>query len=491
MYTLEQLFVQFLLTFMSAETINTFLRDPRTTATLVGGLVAISGAALGTFLLLRRQSLTTDAISHTVLLGIVVAFIVMVSVFGMEADLSSPLLIIGAAGAGVATVVLTEAIQRSGLVKADAALGLAFPLLFAVSVILISRYADNIHLDTDSVIVGEIGLAWANTNSHCFDNCDEVVITPDHPQAEVGRVCTNCASGGINPRSLEATFEETCANCGTYSAAQAWRERLIDAPPTLVFFPKAITTMVLITLIVVIFVTVFYKELKLATFDPALAAALGLRPGFLHYALMVLVSITAVGAFDAVGSILVIAFFILPPATMYLMTNRLALMLILSPVIGALSAYFGYDLARGNFFGLQVRDLLMTLDRLIGLQGYTEWNTSISASMVLMLFVFFMLAWIFSPSYGLISTLIRRRTQTQSFADQVVLGHIYNHQNTSEADRELSLNGLHEHFQWTPTRTQWVIRRLRALNLVQMQDERVMLTERGAQRVAAFKFGME
>jgi manganese/zinc/iron transport system permease protein len=484
---MEQIVVQFLLNFASADAINAFFRDPRTTATIVGALVAISGAALGTFLLLRRQSLTTDAISHTVLLGIVVAFMVMVGVFGMEADLSSPLLILGAAVAGVATVVLTEAIQRSGLVKADAALGLAFPLLFAVSVILISRYADNVHLDTDSVIVGEIGLAWANTNSHCFENCDDVVITPNHPKAKVGRVCVNCASGGINPRSPEAVFEETCANCGTYTAAEAWRERLIDSPPTLVFFPKAITTMALITLVVVGFVTLFYKELKLATFDPALAAALGLRPGMLHYALMVLVSITAVGAFDAVGSILVIAFFILPPATMYLLTNRLAVILFLSPVIGALSAYFGYDLARGNFFGLQISDLLKTLDRTIGLQGYTEWNTSISASMVLMLFAFFLLAWIASPRFGLISTLLRRRAQRQHFADQVLLGHIYNHQRTPEAERELSVNQLYAHFQWTPARMRLALARLRALNLVQMQGEQVRLTERGENSVKAFK----
>jgi manganese/zinc/iron transport system permease protein len=484
---LEELFVQFLLNFTSAEAINTFLRDPRTTSTIVGALVAISGALLGTFLLLRRQSLTTDAISHTVLLGIVVAFILMVNVFGLEADLSSPLLIAGAALAGVVTVVLTEAIQRSGLVKADAALGLAFPLLFAVSVILISRYVENVHLDTDSVIVGEIGLTWANTNSHCFENCETVVITPDHPKAEVGRVCTNCSGGGINPRSPEAQFEETCANCGTYTAAEAWRERLIDAPPTLVFFPKAITTMGLITLLVIGFVVLFYKELKLATFDSALAASLGLRPGMLHYALMVLVSVTAVGAFDAVGSILVIAFFVIPPAAAYLLTNRLGVMLVISSIIGALAAYTGYDLARGSFFGLQVSDLLKRLDGLIGLGGYTEWNTSISASMVLMLFVLFLLVWLVSPRYGLISTLIRRRSQHQHFADQVVLGHIYNHQHTPEAARELSLHGLHEHFQWTPTRTQWVIGRLRALQLVHIEDETVMLTERGQHSVEAFK----
>lgn len=224
---IEQILIDFLLNFTTIETLNTFFNDPRAVAILVVALVSVSGALLGTFLLLRKMSMTSDAISHTVLLGIVVVFLLFTQ------DLNSPLLIIGAAVAGVVTVVLTEAIFRSGLVKADAALGLAFPLLFAIAIILVSRYADNAHLDEDAVMVGEVGVAWANTNSYCFDNCADVVITPDDPRAEVGRQCVNCSRGGIGPRDDEAVFEEVCSNCGTYSAAEAWRERLIDAPPQL------------------------------------------------------------------------------------------------------------------------------------------------------------------------------------------------------------------------------------------------------------------
>ena len=93
------------------------------------------------------MSLTSDAISHTVLLGIVVAFLIMTDVFGVAGDTSSPWLILGASLAGVGTVLLTEMLYRSGLVKQDAALGLAFPLLFAIAVILVSRYVDDVHLD--------------------------------------------------------------------------------------------------------------------------------------------------------------------------------------------------------------------------------------------------------------------------------------------------------------------------------------------------------
>lgn len=487
MFAVEDFIVRLLLNFTSVDAINAVFSDPRAVAIVVGGLVSIAGAILGTFLLLRQMSLTSDAISHTVLLGIVVAFLVMVAVFGLEPDLSSPWLIVGAALAGVATVVLTELIQRSGLVKEDAALGLAFPFLFAISILLISRFTANIHLDADSVMVGEIGVAWANTNSHCFENCEGVTITPDDPRAETGRRCVNCSSGGINPRSPDAIFEETCSNCGTYTAAEAWRERLIPEPPVLVFFPKSITVLAVIALLNALFVTLFYKELKLATFDAGLAKALGFRPGWLHYALMILVSVTAVGAFDAVGSILVVAFFIIPPVTAYLLTDRLWVMLTLSPIFGALAAITGYDLARGQFLGvLPMSEVLTALDRLVGLGGYTTWNVSISASMVIMAFVFFLLAWVFAPRQGLISRAIRRRTQQQGFADQMVLGHIYHHHERPEASAELAADTLYTHLGWSPARMGLTLARLRALQLVEVRDNHVTLTARGERLVRDF-----
>lgn len=402
------------------EQFNAIMSDPRSVATLVGALVAMSGALLGTFLFLRQMSLTTDAISHTILLGIIVTFLVMTHLLGLEPDLSSPLLILGAAGAGLLTVVLTEAIQRTGLVKADAALGLAFPLLFAVSIILVSRFTENVHLDVDSVTVGEIGVAWANTHSLCLGACDDVTITPDSPLAQMSRVCVNCAAENLSPRSPAAVFEQVCANCGTYTAAQAYAQRLTPTPPSLVFIPKAVLTMSVITLINLGFVVLFYKELKLATFDAGLARALGLRPGTLHYALMALVSLTAVGAFDAVGAILVVAFFVIPPATAYLLTQRLNRMLVIAALLGALAAYTGYDLARGQLLGIiDMNRVLVWLDGVIGLGGYTTWNVSISASMVMMMFIFLVLAWVFSPKQGILVGALRRLQPAHNHAKTV------------------------------------------------------------------------
>ncbi len=495
MTIIEQAIIRFLNLFWSYSQINDFLHDPRAVALIVGALIALSSAILGSFLLLRGLSLTTDAISHTVLLGIIVAFLVMVGLLGMEADLSSPFLILGAAGAGVVTVVLTEMIERSGLVKEDAALGLAFPFLFAVAILLISRFAENVHLDQDSVMVGEIGVAWANANSYCFGNCDPITITLDDPRAKTQKECVNCATEGITPRNPNAIFEEICVNCGTYTAgeivAQASQGNPLVASadnPQLVFIPKSFGVMSLLTLLTIGFVALFYKELKLATFDAGLAKALGFHPSALHYTLMGLVSLVAVGAFDAVGSILVVAFFIIPPATAYLLTNRLWVMLALSPMIGIMSVLTGYEFAKGNFLGIiDMSTLMAGLNETFGMSLNPNWDSSISACIVLMMFFFLVMAWLFSPKFGVLAMLIQRRIQGRNFAEQVVLGHIYHHQHTEAEQTELCADTLHEHFKWSKRKMAWCIARLRAFQFVTVQAGQVGLTERGLHRVEKFQ----
>ncbi len=488
MFGIEQVVIHVLIQLFPREAINEFLRDPQNTAVLIGALIAISGSLLGTFLLLRGMSLTSDAISHTVLLGIVTSLLVMTALLGLEPDLSSPWLIIGAAGAGVATVVLTELIHRSGLVRQDAALGLAFPLLFALAIILVSRFADHVHIDQDSVMVGEIGVAWANTNSHCIENCDTVTIREDDPRALITRQCINCLELGISPRDTEAQFQAICINCGTYTPAQAYREGLIEQEPVLVFWPKSVTVTALLALLAIGFVGAFYKELKLATFDAALARTLGFRPGALTYALMVLVSLVAVGAFDAVGSILVVAFFIIPPAAAYLLTDRLAVMLLISPVIGALGAFFGYDLARGYFLSVvPMADLIRLINGMFGLHMGERWNSSISASMVLMMFFFFLLAWVLSPKYGLVSTALRRAQQRREFDRQVVLGHIHHHHRSAAQAHELALATLHEHFRWTPAKMARVLRDMERSHLIDIDGGAVTLTVSGEAQMRAFR----
>jgi manganese/zinc/iron transport system permease protein len=246
--------------------------------------------------------------------------------------------------------------------------------------------------------------------------------------------------------------------------------------------------MLLITVITILFVALFYKELKLSTFDSALAAALGFRPTLLNYALMVIVSLVAVGAFEAVGSILVIAFFIIPPAAAYLLTDNLTRMLLYSAGIGAAGAFFGYDLATGNFLGvLQVETLLQGANRLLGLGLIEEWDSSISASMVLMIFFFFCVSWVFSPKYGVVSTMFRRRASQQRFDDQVVLAHIQNHVGTAVEHEELAVNTLYSHFRWSPRKTKRILGHLQTRNFVHVDADKVYLTSRGKESVLTFR----
>jgi manganese/zinc/iron transport system permease protein len=241
---------------------------------LIASIVAIACAIPGTFLVLRKMALISDAISHSILPGLVLGFFI-------THDLNSPLLIVMAALSGVITVVLVEFIQKTKLVKEDTAIGLVFPVLFSIGVIMIAKNANDVHLDTDAILLGELAFAP-------FD-----------------RFLANGAD--LGPKSL-------------------W----------------IIGTILLITIGLLF---AFFKELKISTFDAGLATALGFSPIMIHYGLMSVASITIVGSFDAVGAILVVALMIAPAATAYLLTDNLKRMLGLSVIFGVFSAIAGYWLA--------------------------------------------------------------------------------------------------------------------------------------------------
>ncbi|HEY4391376.1 MAG TPA: metal ABC transporter permease, partial [Paenibacillus sp.] len=115
---------------------------------LTGTLVAATCGILGCFLVLRKMAMVGDAISHSVLPGIAIAFLI-----GGSRD--SFLMLFGAAVLGLVTVFLIQLLQRSGL-QSDASIGIVFTALFAIGVILISRNAQHIDLDLDCVLFGEI-----------------------------------------------------------------------------------------------------------------------------------------------------------------------------------------------------------------------------------------------------------------------------------------------------------------------------------------------
>ena len=130
--------------------------SPDLVVILTGALVALAGGSLGAFLLLRRSTMQVDAISHSVLPGIVAAFWLS---GGSYATLPA---LLGAATFGLITVYAVEALTRSGRVKEEAAIGMVFPALFSIGVLAITRFFGNVHLDLDAVLYGEIAFAPFN-----------------------------------------------------------------------------------------------------------------------------------------------------------------------------------------------------------------------------------------------------------------------------------------------------------------------------------------
>ncbi len=350
---------------------------------ILASVVSAACALCGVFLVLRRMALMSDAISHAILLGIVLAFFVV-------HDLNSPVLVLGAAATGVLTVALVELLNRTRLVKEDAAIGLVFPVLFSIGVILIARYADRVHLDIDAVLLGELAFAP-------FDRWE-------------------MASRDMGPRST-------------------W-------------------VMGGILLVNAAFLRMLYKEMKVSTFDPVLAGALGFSPALIHYAFMGLVSITAVGAFDAVGSILVIALMIAPPAAAYLLTDRLSRMIGLSVLIGVLSAVCGYGLA-------------------------TVLDANIAGSMATAAGGLFALVFLFAPDRGLVAVARRRARQRVEFAQLMLAIHLLHHEGLPEAEEENRLGHLHRHLRWRPEFAVRVVRAAERARLIDREGERLALTARG------------
>lgn len=350
---------------------------------LIAVVVAVACSLPGVFLVLRKMSMMTDAITHTILLGIVIAFF-------LTKSLTSPLLILGAAIMGVITVFLTEVLNSTRLVSEDSAIGVVFPFLFSIAIIIISKYAGSIHLDTDSVLLGE--LAYAS-----FDRF--ILFGKD-------------------------------------------------------LGPKAVYSMGTILILNAIFIISFFKELKIVTFDPALATTLGFAPFLIHYSIMTLVSVTAVGAFESVGSILVIAFMIGPPITAYLLTDDLKFMIPLSALIGSINAILGYQLS-------------------------SHFDVSIAGSMAVMTGIVFLIVFMVAPQKGLLTIIRRRKNQKFEFARKSLLFHVINHEGNEDENIELGVNTIQKHVNWDKKFLNKIMLTLKKEKKLYIEDGIVKLTDKG------------
>jgi ABC-type Mn2+/Zn2+ transport system permease subunit/Mn-dependent DtxR family transcriptional regulator len=288
----------------------------------------VACALLGCYLVLRRISLMGDAISHAVLPGIALAFL-------LTGQITSVFILFGAMALGVATAFLTESLQAVGNVPEDASLGVVFTSLFAIGVILISKVVPaGADLDADCVFFGNI----------------------------IGIPAKTFVWLGLE-------------------------------------LPEALPTMLLALVSTLAFVFLLWKELQIATFDPGLAAALGLKPRLMHYLLMAMVAGVTVTSFEAVGAILVIAMLVVPAATAHLLTDRLPVMLGWAAAVAIASAVLGTLLCPAN--------------------------AEPAGMMAVMTGALFLLALLLAPRHGVIARILRSTRLALRIAAEDLLSNLY------------------------------------------------------------------
>ena len=302
---------------------------------VTGSLGAAACALLGNFLVLRRMSMMGDAISHAVLPGLAIAFLI-------TGSRNSLAMFIGAAIVGVLTALFTEWIRRLGRVEQSASMGVVFTTLFAIGLILIVRAADSVDLDPSCVLYGAIE----------FTPLDTV--------------------------------------------------RLLGYE-----LPRSVVQLGAVLLLDLVLVIALFKELQISSFDPELATTLGIRANVMHYLLMTLVAVTTVAAFESVGSILVIAMLIVPPATAHLLTDRLRPMIAVSLIVAVGSATLGH----------------LAAIRIPPLLGYSD--TSTAGMMGVVAGLFFVAAFLGSPRHGVIGRVAQRLLVAVRITREDVLGLLY------------------------------------------------------------------
>lgn len=238
-------------------------------------LVAINGAIMGSFLMMRKMVMIGDAISHAVLPGIFFAYI-------LSGSTSSLPILIGAATSGILATIMIEWLTQKARLQSDASIGVSYTLLFAIGIILISKFGANADIDQQCVLYGEL----------------EYI-----------------------PLWLVPIFQNF-------------------------FLPQQTIILMIVCIIIIAAVIWGYKGLFITTFDPNFSISTGVAVGFWHYFLMSGVSLTTVVSFESVGAILVIAFLSGPPAIAYLLTRNFKKMIISACVTGIFCSIIGYYFAK-------------------------------------------------------------------------------------------------------------------------------------------------
>lgn len=233
-------------------------------------ITSVACSIPGTFLILRGTSLISDAISHAIFLGIVLAFL-------LYQQLYTPVLFAGALLIGLCTIWLIEYLINTRRIYPDAIIGITFPCLFSIAIILINLHAQHIHLDIDAVLLGELA------------------FTPLYQITVYGMAI------------------------GSY----------------------CLWTMAAILCLNGIILALFYRKLVITTFDSDFATLIQQSPKLTYWILMTTTCLTILGTFETAGAILSVAFIITPAATAYLLTNRISHMLQVSMLLSILGSLLG------------------------------------------------------------------------------------------------------------------------------------------------------
>lgn len=237
-------------------------------------LTSLACAVVGNLLVLRRLSLMGDAMSHSMLPGIVLAFLLV-------GTLSSPVFFLFAVIFALVMSVSVDFLTEKARIFQESSIGIVFTTLFALGVILLVRYANNVHIDEHAVLYGNVEFAAFN----------KLIIS------------------GVD------------------------------------LGPKAFWVMGLSLFLNLAVIILFYKEFKLTIFDPATSKSLGISPRVLHYLMIFLVSMTVVLAFEITGVILVVALLIIPGAAASLIAKNLWQMVVFSMGFAVLSSVSGFAFA--------------------------------------------------------------------------------------------------------------------------------------------------
>lgn len=284
--------VQFINDIMQYE----FLQKALFTSVMVGILCGV----IGSFIILRGMALMGDAISHAILPGVAISFMLGINYF------------YGAVLMGVITSLGIGFVTQNSRIKSDSSIGIVFSAFFALGILLLMK-AQTV-VDLSSILFGNV---------------------------------------------LSVRSSDMWLTLG-------------------------------IGIFVLLSVFLFYKELLITTFDPVISTSYGIPTKFVHYGLMVLLTLVTVASLQTVGVILVVAMLITPAATAYLLTNRLSIMIVLAALFGSISS-------------------------VLGLYFSFKYNLTSGAVIVLVATVIFLLAFLFSPQQGIVWRALRTNKQRTSF----------------------------------------------------------------------------